>query len=203
MRRDTVLVRPDGHVVLRYKAENPGIWLFHCHIEWHVSSGLSITLIEDPLTLQQSLPSLLTTSTITNTTTSNNITFEAIPASHFSACALNNPATPTTGNAAGNTLDLLNLKGEPAPANPLPAGFEAKGIVALVFSCIAAFLGVAVIGWYGMKETSGSFGQNGRGTTVGGDGKEGAGMFGKGGVDGVGAKEGYDGSGKEGISAAR
>jgi len=34
MRRDTILVRPDGHIILRFKADNPGVWLFHCHIEW-------------------------------------------------------------------------------------------------------------------------------------------------------------------------
>lgn len=32
MRRDTVLVHPNGNVILRFRADNPGIWLFHCHI---------------------------------------------------------------------------------------------------------------------------------------------------------------------------
>jgi iron transport multicopper oxidase len=32
MKRDTVLVRPNGHIVLRFRADNPGVWLFHCHI---------------------------------------------------------------------------------------------------------------------------------------------------------------------------
>jgi iron transport multicopper oxidase len=36
MRRDTILVRPNGYIVLRFKADNAGIWLFHCHIEWYV-----------------------------------------------------------------------------------------------------------------------------------------------------------------------
>ena len=57
---------------------------------------------------------------------------------------------PTQGNAAGNTGDLLDLKGERAFPGPIPAGFQAKGIVALVFSCVAAFVGMGVIGWYGM-----------------------------------------------------
>ena len=34
MRRDTVLVRPNGNMVMRFRADNPGVWLFHCHIEW-------------------------------------------------------------------------------------------------------------------------------------------------------------------------
>jgi iron transport multicopper oxidase len=35
MRRDTVLVQPLGYIVLRFVADNPGVWLFHCHIEWY------------------------------------------------------------------------------------------------------------------------------------------------------------------------
>lgn len=57
---------------------------------------------------------------------------------------------PMQGNAAGNTVDVLDLKGETSFPGPLPAGFTARGIVALVFSCVAAFLGMTVIGWYGM-----------------------------------------------------
>lgn len=34
MRRDTVVVWPNGNMVLRFKADNPGVWLFHCHLEW-------------------------------------------------------------------------------------------------------------------------------------------------------------------------
>jgi iron transport multicopper oxidase len=34
MKRDTILVRPNGNLRLRFVADNPGIWLFHCHIEW-------------------------------------------------------------------------------------------------------------------------------------------------------------------------
>jgi iron transport multicopper oxidase len=55
------------------------------------------------------------------------------------------------GNAAGNTLDLADLKGENTDAGRLPAGFEARGIVALVFSVLAAFMGLGVIVWYGLK----------------------------------------------------
>lgn len=55
MRRDTILVRPNGNIVLRFKSDNPGIWLFHCHIEWHVASGLIATMVEDPISLQKQL----------------------------------------------------------------------------------------------------------------------------------------------------
>ncbi|KAH8731692.1 iron transport multicopper oxidase FET3 precursor [Phaeosphaeriaceae sp. PMI808] len=130
MKRDTVLVWPNGHVILRFRADNPGVWLFHCHIEWHVSSGLMATMIERPLDIQQQLSG-------------------KIPADHWKVCEAGN--VPTKGNAAGNTVDLLDLRGENTSPGALPVGFTTRGIVALVFSCLAAFLGMGVIGWYGMK----------------------------------------------------
>ena len=69
-----------------------------------------------------------------------------VPQQHYDVCAA--AATPTAGNAAGNTVDFLNLEGQALSIAPLPSGFTTKGIVALVFSCIAAFLGMAVIAWY-------------------------------------------------------
>ncbi|OCK83102.1 multicopper oxidase [Lepidopterella palustris CBS 459.81] len=53
MKRDTVKVAAGGAIVLRFKAENPGVWLFHCHIDWHVEAGLSVTFIEAPIHLQE------------------------------------------------------------------------------------------------------------------------------------------------------
>jgi len=32
MKRDTVLAPPNGNVVIRFRADNPGLWLFHCHL---------------------------------------------------------------------------------------------------------------------------------------------------------------------------
>lgn len=34
MRRDTFMVRPASNFVVRFKADNPGVWFFHCHIDW-------------------------------------------------------------------------------------------------------------------------------------------------------------------------
>lgn len=129
MRRDTVLVHPNGNIVLRFRADNPGVWLFHCHIEWHVASGLIATMVEAPLAVQQQYAA------------------NPIPADHMDACRAG--SVPTSGNAAGNAVEWEDLSGEPAPPKELPHGFTAKGIVALVFSCIAAFAGMGVVGWYG------------------------------------------------------
>lgn len=132
MRRDTFMVRPMGNIVLRFRADNPGIWFFHCHIEWHLASGLVATMIEAPSLLQSSPLS------------------RSIPQSHHDACTAQN--IPTVGNAAGNDVDFLNLKGAPGPPAPLPPGFTPRGVVALVFSILCAFLGIAVIAWYGGGE---------------------------------------------------
>lgn len=50
----------------------------------------------------------------------------------------------------------MNLAGQNSQQPDLPAGFTARGVVALVFSCICAFLGMGVITWYGLSDTSAS-----------------------------------------------
>ncbi|GKZ38374.1 hypothetical protein AbraIFM66950_010532 [Aspergillus brasiliensis] len=42
--RDTVYIPSRGHAVLRFRADNPGIWLFHCHIIWHQASGMAMLM---------------------------------------------------------------------------------------------------------------------------------------------------------------
>ena len=36
------------HIVVQWVQDNPGIWPLHCHIAWHLSGGLGISLIERP-----------------------------------------------------------------------------------------------------------------------------------------------------------
>ncbi|KAG0126446.1 hypothetical protein HOY82DRAFT_491851 [Tuber indicum] len=72
-----------------------------------------------------------------------------IPGDHISQCK--GAGLPTEGNAAGNT-DFLDLRGENRSPGRLPSGFTARGIIALVFSCISGILGLVVIAWYGMAE---------------------------------------------------
>ncbi|KKK21921.1 hypothetical protein AOCH_000182 [Aspergillus ochraceoroseus] len=42
MLRDTVYIPSRAYAVLRFRADNPGIWLFHCHILWHLANGMSM-----------------------------------------------------------------------------------------------------------------------------------------------------------------
>ena len=45
-RRDTTMLPAWGWLAVAYKTSNPGAWLFHCHIAWHVSQGLSVQFLE-------------------------------------------------------------------------------------------------------------------------------------------------------------
>ncbi|KAK9454995.1 Cupredoxin [Dipodascopsis uninucleata] len=45
--RDTYMIAKGGHLVLRYIANNPGVWLFHCHINAHMMGGMMIAIVED------------------------------------------------------------------------------------------------------------------------------------------------------------
>ncbi|CAG8957707.1 hypothetical protein HYFRA_00000042 [Hymenoscyphus fraxineus] len=47
-RRDVQLVPAGGYLVLQFEADNPGAWPLHCHIAWHVSGGLYVTVVEKP-----------------------------------------------------------------------------------------------------------------------------------------------------------
>ena len=90
--RDTIQVNGGSYAVIRFQANNPGIWLFHCHIEWHVIMGLIATIREAP----QQLIGL------------------GLPNDHKAVCAAR--GIPTKGNAAGNSVNFTDLMG----ANTVP-----------------------------------------------------------------------------------
>ena len=46
VRRDVAQMPGAGWLVMAYKTDNPGIWLMHCHIGWHVAAGLGIQFLE-------------------------------------------------------------------------------------------------------------------------------------------------------------
>jgi iron transport multicopper oxidase len=47
-RRDTVTPPEGGWVLIRVFATNPGVWMFHCHIDWHAETGLAVLFMEGP-----------------------------------------------------------------------------------------------------------------------------------------------------------
>lgn len=131
MVRDVIYVRPQSNFVIRFKADNPGIWFFHCHIEWHLLQGLAIVLVEDPLTIQA--------------TASQHMTENGQQVCRDAGIALK-------GNAAGNFEDFRDLTGENVQHRAIPSGFTKKGIIAMVFSCLAGVLGIVTIAIYGLLE---------------------------------------------------
>ncbi|KAH9932264.1 Fet3 ferroxidase protein [Fomitopsis serialis] len=126
MRRDTILAPPGGAYTFRVVMNNPGVWFFHCHIEWHLESGLAIQLIEAPLQMQErnTMPSVL----------------------NDQCAAL---GLPYTGNAAGfaSTTDLDGLPAGPWVQNN---GWHAKGIGAMAGCVLSAVLGMATVVWYAL-----------------------------------------------------
>ncbi|KAF0465097.1 multicopper oxidase [Gigaspora margarita] len=48
IQRDTVTVPAGGWFIIRFVSDNPGVWGFHCHIEWHVQSGLVSQFVTQP-----------------------------------------------------------------------------------------------------------------------------------------------------------
>lgn len=48
VRRDVATLPASGWLVIAFQTDNPGAWLLHCHIAWHVSEGLSVQFLESP-----------------------------------------------------------------------------------------------------------------------------------------------------------
>lgn len=42
--KDTVNIPAKSELVLQWRANNPGQWFFHCHIEWHLATGMARVL---------------------------------------------------------------------------------------------------------------------------------------------------------------
>jgi iron transport multicopper oxidase len=48
IQRDVVSIPATGWAKIRFVADNPGAWFFHCHIEWHMSAGLALAFLISP-----------------------------------------------------------------------------------------------------------------------------------------------------------
>jgi multicopper oxidase len=49
IQKDTLSIPRKGWAVVQWEASNPGFWFFHCHIEWHLATGMAILVVEgDP-----------------------------------------------------------------------------------------------------------------------------------------------------------
>lgn len=41
-RRDVTTIESFGWTLIRFVADNPGVWLFHCHMIWHAEAGMGM-----------------------------------------------------------------------------------------------------------------------------------------------------------------
>jgi FtsP/CotA-like multicopper oxidase with cupredoxin domain len=48
IQRDVVSIPATGWAKIRFVADNPGAWFFHCHIDWHMSAGLALAFLVSP-----------------------------------------------------------------------------------------------------------------------------------------------------------
>lgn len=105
----------------RFVADNPGVWAFHCHIDWHLSAGFFATMVEAPIELQKT---------------------ETVPGDNYEVCK--KQGLPFRGNAAGNTKDFGDLSG----ANDAPP-VNNVGYVVFLFFFFLIFLGAlrCCVGW--------------------------------------------------------
>ncbi|KAF1969978.1 hypothetical protein BU23DRAFT_650742 [Bimuria novae-zelandiae CBS 107.79] len=57
-KRNTVTIPAFGWFLIRFRADNPGVWFFHCHMDLHIVGGMAATMIEAPdvLQRQQNIP---------------------------------------------------------------------------------------------------------------------------------------------------
>ncbi|XP_030761539.1 laccase-7-like [Sitophilus oryzae] len=42
--KDTIAVPNNGYVIFRFRADNPGYWLFHCHFLFHIVIGMNLLI---------------------------------------------------------------------------------------------------------------------------------------------------------------
>lgn len=126
MRRDTVTIPGGGSVTLRLIADNPGAWIFHCHIEWHLDSGLAVQFITAPLQIQEQAQG-------------------RVPSFLYDQCTA--LGIPASGNAAGHASPT-NLSGLPLGPWFQKLGWLTKGILAMAGCVLTAAVGILTVVWY-------------------------------------------------------
>ena len=55
IRRDTVRLEAWGSVTIRFRAVNPGAWILHCHMDWHLAAGMAMVVVQAPEEAQKVL----------------------------------------------------------------------------------------------------------------------------------------------------
>ncbi|KAJ9658718.1 laccase, multicopper oxidase, benzenediol:oxygen oxidorectuctase [Coniosporium apollinis] len=50
-RRDTAILPGGGWLAIAFPTDNPGAWLMHCHIAWHIAEGLGVQFLESKVAI--------------------------------------------------------------------------------------------------------------------------------------------------------
>ncbi|KAJ1771630.1 ferroxidase fet3 [Coemansia sp. RSA 487] len=88
LRRDTVYVASGEYAIVRFRANNPGVWNMHCHFDWHNGLGLNMIFVTAPALMRDVLD---------------------VPDSVYEQCRIQ--GIKTSGNVAGRTT--YNYDGAP------------------------------------------------------------------------------------------
>ncbi|KAJ2908873.1 ferroxidase fet3, partial [Coemansia aciculifera] len=89
-KRDTMTIPMYQYIKVRFRADNPGVWFLHCHLDVHFIMGMAMTFVEAPDVLQRT---------------------QIVPPQMLEFCKAQ--GFGTWGNAAGN--DGYNFAGLPDP----------------------------------------------------------------------------------------
>ncbi|KAJ6117348.1 hypothetical protein N7512_007073 [Penicillium capsulatum] len=54
-KRDTAVLPAQGYLVLAFRTDNPGAWLLHCHIGWHLEQGFALQFVEREVEIRELL----------------------------------------------------------------------------------------------------------------------------------------------------
>ncbi|KAJ2008173.1 ferroxidase fet3 [Coemansia thaxteri] len=97
VRRDTITIPPQSYAIVRFRADNPGVWLMHCHMQFHNDQGLALTFVEAPFRINSNL---------------------VLPDQLLKNCRT--LGVPTAGNAMGRQgIDMSNEPRGPFPLSGL------------------------------------------------------------------------------------
>ncbi|KAJ2004923.1 ferroxidase fet3 [Coemansia thaxteri] len=77
--RDTLMVYIGEYAVVRFRADNPGSWLFHCHLGVHMAQGMALVFVSAPQQMRETL---------------------VVPQSVLDQCSVQ--GIPVSGNVVGN-----------------------------------------------------------------------------------------------------
>ncbi|CAR23847.1 putative oxidoreductase [Lachancea thermotolerans CBS 6340] len=143
MTRDTINIPGRSYAVIRLRADNPGFWLLHCHVEWHMAKGLGVVFAEgDALVSAVSKPFARQSDAAGAST--------ALPEPSSTADAAATPtvsavrAISTAADAPASSAAPATSQQQPSPEAAMPAASASKGKVLAIYLLIMCTLNVAI-----------------------------------------------------------